>query len=283
MNILEVKGLNKKQGKFSLKDVSFELPMGYIMGFIGKNGAGKTTTINCILNLLPFESGEVHILGEKFTGDEVHLKEALGVVFDEINFYEFFTVENYGKTLGAFYKEWDEKLFMSYLKKFEIDGSKKISKLSKGMKMKAQIAFALSRGARLLIMDEPTSGLDPVARRELMEIFQDYIADGTKSILFSTHITSDIEGIADYITFIKDGQIVFAQEREQLNEDYILVKGGLDELNQLKDVQFDGIRKNKFGFSAIVKRDKIGKNEKFSYEKITIEDFMYHICGESGE
>jgi len=122
-----------------------------------------------------------------------------------------------------------------------------------------------------------------VARRELMEIFQDYIADGTKSILFSTHITSDIEGIADYITFIKDGQIVFAQEREQLNEDYILVKGGLDDLNQLKDVQFDGIRKNKFGFSAIVKRDKIGKNEKFSYEKITIEDFMYHICGESGE
>lgn len=283
MNILEVKGLHKKQGKFSLKDVSFELPMGYIMGFIGKNGAGKTTTINCILNLLPFEKGEVYILGEKFTGDEVHLKEILGVVFDEINFYEFFTVENYGKTLGAFYKEWDENLFKSYLKKFEVDGSKKISKLSKGMKMKAQIAFALSRGARLLIMDEPTSGLDPVARRELMEIFQEYIADGTKSILFSTHITSDIEGIADYITFIKDGQIVFSKEREILNEEYLLAKGGLEELNELKNIEFEGIRKNKFGFSAIVKKENLQKQTEFTYEKISIEEFMYHICGEKEE
>lgn len=208
MDILEISGLCKNYEKFSLKEVSFSMKEGSIMGFVGRNGAGKTTTMKAMLNFVHPDSGSVKINGLDIEKDEAAIKNSIGFVSGTDCFYNSFTVKKITSVTKSFYKTWNQDLYVRLLKDFDLDESKKIKSLSCGMKIKYQIALAMCHDARLLILDEPTSGLDPVSRDELNSIFREYISDGKHSILFSTHITSDLEKCADSITYIKNGKIL---------------------------------------------------------------------------
>ena len=225
-NILEIKSLRKEYNGFALKDVSFQLPYGYIMGLIGPNGAGKTTTIKLVMNLLRKNSGEIKIFGKDNLEHEVEVKSRIGFVYDTPNFYEHLTLKQMKSIIAPFYKNWDEVMFRKYIDEFDLPLTKKIKTLSRGMLMKYALAIALSHHADLIIMDEPTSGLDPVFRRELLDILSGLIQDEKKSILFSTHVTSDLERIADYITFIHKGEMIFSRPKDEIFEEYGIVKGG---------------------------------------------------------
>jgi ABC-2 type transport system ATP-binding protein len=218
-NILEINGLYKKYPEFLLKNVSFSLPYGRIMGFVGQNGAGKTTTIKSILGMTRATSGEIKIFGK----DPATLKERIGVVMDSPYYVGEWTVAEVEKAVEPFYKSWDGALFAKTLKKFDVSQTKKVEQLSRGMKVKLMMSVALSHGAELLILDEPTSGLDPVARDELIEILADLRRDG-KGVLFSTHITADVERVADYVTFIRNGEIVYTGQKIGLSQSYRSVK-----------------------------------------------------------
>lgn len=252
-SILKVEGLCRSFGEFQLHDVSFTLPRGYIMGFIGPNGAGKTTTIKLIMNLINRDRGEVSIFGKDNIEFEKEIKQRIGFVYDENHYYDFLSLQEMKSIIAPFYPGWDEALFQHYLKLFELPARKKIKDLSRGMKMKFSLALALalSHRAELIIMDEPTSGLDPVFRSELLEILQNEIQDENRGILFSSHITSDLERIADYICFINSGQIVFSQTCDQLRENYLLVKGPLDLLNGPARQLMLGVKENHFGFEGL--------------------------------
>lgn len=213
MNLLEVKGLNKKYPKFTLSNVSFSLEEGRIMGLIGKNGAGKSTTLKCILNMVSPDSGEVLMLGENFRTAEAKCKQQIGVVLGGIDFYQQKHLDEITSVMRRFYSKWDEKAYKKYMKMFEIDSQKKVTELSEGMKVKYLIALALSHNAKLLIFDEPTSGLDPVAREDLLELFKRIVGEGKRSILFSTHITSDLDKCADDITYIKEGTVIASTDK----------------------------------------------------------------------
>ena len=205
--MLEVKNLTKKYPKFNLENVNLSLPKGQIMGFIGKNGAGKSTTIKSILNLVTPNSGEVDIFGMNLINHELEIKKRIGVVLGGIDFYQQKKTEQIANVMSRFYDTWDHQSFKKYMQEFEIDPIKAPKELSAGMKVKFMIALALSHKAELLILDEPTSGLDPVSRDDLLNLFSQIVATGERSILFSTHITSDIEKCADSISYIKDGKI----------------------------------------------------------------------------
>jgi len=220
MNALEVKDLCKTYGDFKLDNVSFELPKGKIMGFVGQNGAGKTTTIRLILNMAKKQSGEISILGFDTAKEEIPARESIGVVFDDTFFPDNWTLADIEKAIKGFYKEWDSNKYNDLLKSFELDKKKKVSELSRGMKMKLSLDVAMSHNAKLLILDEPTSGLDPVARDELLTVFNDYIKDGEASILFSTHITTDLEKSADLITLIHDGKLYFTGLKDEFLKEH---------------------------------------------------------------
>ncbi|MGI6227915.1 MAG: ABC transporter ATP-binding protein, partial [Peptococcales bacterium] len=224
-NIIEVENLRKVYGEFTLTDISFALPRGYIMGLIGPNGAGKSTIIKLIMNLVKRDEGKINIFGLDSIGHEVDVKQRIGFVYDDNHFYEELTVEQMKKVIAPFYNNWDAGLFHKYLKQFEISPKKKIKELSKGMKTKFSLAFALSHHAELIIMDEPTSGLDPVFRNEILEILADLLQDENKGVIFSTHITSDLDKIADYITFINKGKLVFSKTKDEILDNYAVVKG----------------------------------------------------------
>ncbi|MCL1809537.1 MAG: ABC transporter ATP-binding protein [Clostridiales bacterium] len=224
-NALEVQGLCKSYTDFTLDSVSFTLPAGRVMGFVGQNGAGKTTTIRCILNMAIRESGEVNIFGLDNQQDELAVKQELAAVFDEIFFVDTWRLREVEKAVKGFYSRWNSKLFGEYLSKFGLPPGKRVKELSRGMKMKLMLAVAMSHEAKLLILDEPTSGLDPVARNELLEILREYVADGEKSVFFSTHITSDLEHIADFITLIDHGKIFYTGTKDGLLEHFHSVKG----------------------------------------------------------
>ncbi|WP_339203965.1 ABC transporter ATP-binding protein [Paenibacillus sp. FSL K6-3182] len=251
MLALEIKNLNKKYEHFHLKDVSFQLEKGYIMGFIGANGAGKTTTIKAILNLIHKDSGEISILGKEMTKHELELKQEIGSAFGDINFYTRNKVKTLTNVIKKFYHNWNDEAYYNYLKRFNLNENKKIAELSTGMKVKYSLAIALSHGAKLLILDEPTSGLDPVARDNLLDIFQELVEDGEISILFSTHITTDLEKCADYITFIDNGHIINSSEKEEFIDTYRLVSGKEEQLDLIKD-QLIAYKKNSFGFTALI-------------------------------
>ncbi|MBP0973822.1 MAG: ABC transporter ATP-binding protein, partial [Oscillospiraceae bacterium] len=199
-NILEIQGLCKTYDDFSLQDVSFSLPRGYIMGFVGQNGSGKTTTIRSILNMAQFDSGKISVFGLDSVTDSIAIKERLGVVFDSLYLAEHLNAKQIETQLRPFYKDWDSKEYHDRLKAFNLPEDKKVGDFSKGMKMKFMIAVALSHKPELIILDEPTSGLDPVARDELLDILAEYIEDENRGVLFSTHITADVERIADFVT-----------------------------------------------------------------------------------
>ncbi len=280
-NILEIKNLRKNFKGFSLKDISFSLPKGYIMGFIGPNGAGKSTTIKLIMNLLKKDAGEIKIFGKDHIKYEKEIKNKIGFVYDQNYFYEELTVEKMKNIIRPVYSEWDDELFNKYLHRFNLSAKKKIKELSKGMQMKFSLAIALSHNADFIIMDEPTSGLDPVVRRELLDILFDLIQDENKGIFFSTHITSDLDKIADYITFIKDGEIVLSTTKDEIFENYGIVKGDNELLNDDLKKEFIGFKENRYGFEALVNdREKMRRlfREDVLIEKPSLEDIMVYYA-----
>jgi ABC-type multidrug transport system, ATPase component len=250
--VLEINKLCKDYLDFSLRNVSFSLPMGSIMGFVGQNGAGKTTTIRLILNMINRENGEIKIFGLDNVQDEQKIKQDIAVVFDDTYFVESWKVSEVEKALKGFYNNWNSTLFNQYVKSFHLSANKKVKELSKGMKMKLMLAVAMSHKARLLILDEPTSGLDPVARDELLEILGKYIADGQKSILFSTHITSDLEKIADYITLIDQGSIFYTGTKDDLLKSFCIVRGGPHDLTDSLKEKIIGLTTNIAGFAGLL-------------------------------
>jgi ABC-2 type transport system ATP-binding protein len=219
-NVLEVNNLSKIFTGFSINSISFNLPAGSIMGFVGQNGAGKTTTIRLILNMLKRNSGEIKIFGLDNINNELEIKQYLGAIFDDLFFIEMWKIRDVEKAIKGFYKSWDSVLYKQYLDKFNLPLDKKIKELSRGMKIKLMLSVAMSHNAKLLLLDEPTSGLDPVARNDLLNIFREYIADGEKSILFSTHITSDLEKVASYITLIDNGNLFYSGTTTELINNY---------------------------------------------------------------
>ena len=223
MNVMEIRGLCKAYPAFTLKDVSFTVPQGAVMGFIGRNGAGKSTTIKSVLGLVHPDAGQVEILGRSFSGGEKFIKENIGVVLGGIDFYPKKTIATLTDVVRRFYENWDQEKYRHYLQLFAIDESKRVDQLSSGMQVKY---MALSHNARLLILDEPTSGLDPVSRDELTELLGRIAADGQRSVLFSTHITSDLEKCASHISFIKDGQIQYTGTLEDFRAHYAYLRRG---------------------------------------------------------
>ena len=221
---IEVRNLTKEYENFKLENVSFNVGKGTIMGFIGENGAGKSTTIKAILNLIKKDNGLITVLGKEINRNEKGIKNELGIVLNYGNFNEKLNVKAINKIMKNIYKRWDDDVFYKYIEKFNIDTSKKIEEFSKGMKMKLSIAIALSHKAKILILDEATSGLDPVARDEVLDILMEFIQNEENSILMSSHITSDLEKIADYITFIHNGKIIFSENKDKLVYDMGVVK-----------------------------------------------------------
>jgi len=251
-NILEVRNLSKTLKNFSIDNVSFSLPHGYIMGLIGPNGAGKTTIIKLILNMLSKDSGTIEVFGKDNVKGELDIKDRIGVVLDNPFYVDEWTLATVGKSLSPFYKKWDVEKYSTMLSRFSLDPEMKVKLLSRGMKMKLMIAAALSHDADLLILDEPTSGLDAVARNELMDILSEYIADGNRSVLFSTHITTDLERVADYITFINGGKLLYSDTKDNLMEKYLIVKGGLGVLSPGQRGQIIGYREHGVGFDGLI-------------------------------
>lgn len=279
-NMLEITRLAKSYEGFALKEISFALPKGYIMGFIGPNGAGKTTTIKLILNLIRKESGHIQIFGMDSIRDEVAVKSRIGFVHDAPLFYDYLGLHQIKNIIAPFYKRWDDAVYKRLFAEFELPEGKKFKELSRGTKMKFALALALSHHADLIIMDEPTSGLDPVFRRELLEKLGQLLQDEEKSILFSTHITSDLERIADYITFINGGEIVFSAAKDAVLEQWGIVKGGKELLNESSKSMFRGIRLHEFGFEALTsdcERVRRTFNGQVVIERATLEDIMFYI------
>jgi len=217
-NVLEVTGLNKSYKNFSLSDVSFALPQDCITGFIGINGAGKTTTIRSILGLTQKKSGKISIFGKDMEKNEKEIKNRIGVVFDEGCFYDDLTMGEMKSIIAPAYKQWSDTDYRRYMERFSLDSKQLISTLSKGMRMKFALTLALSHNADLLIMDEPTSGLDPLIRSEFLIMISDYMKQGGKAVFFSTHITSDLDKVADVIVLIHDGRIIFEKGKDELTE-----------------------------------------------------------------
>jgi ABC-2 type transport system ATP-binding protein len=250
-NAIEIKNLRKKYKDFTLKDISFSLPTGYIMGFVGQNGAGKTTTIRLMMNMANRDGGEIKLLGMDNLRDEQSIKQDVGVVLDEIFFVNNWTVREVEQALKPFYDHWNSALFSQYSQQFRLPLDKKVKELSRGMRLKLMLAVAMSHEAKLLILDEPTSGLDPVARDELLQILSDYI-DEDKSILLSTHNTTDVERIADYITLIDNGNIFYSGTKDDLIDSYRVVKGGPNDLLDPFREKIIGLTKNNTGFSGLI-------------------------------
>lgn len=285
-NILEIKNLSKAFRDFSLNNISFALPKGYITGFIGPNGSGKTTTIKLIMNLLKKDTGEIKVFGWDHIRYEREIKNRIGFVYDESHFYEELTVEEMKRVIAPMYRKWDERQFKSYIGEFGLPLKRKIKELSRGMKVKFSLAIALSHRADLLIMDEPTSGLDPVVRSEILDILSNVIQDENKGVFFSTHITSDLDRIADYIVMIHKGEILFRKTKDELLENHAIVKGSLSLLNANSSKNLIGIRKNNYGFEALSKNRKsadILAKEGAVVDKSTMEDIMlYYTRKENG-
>ncbi len=253
-SILNVAGLRKSYGDFALQDVSFSLPEGCITGFIGLNGAGKTTTLQTILGLTGRISGSVSFFGLDMQTDEQRIKDRIGVILDGGCFYDELSLTEMKSIIAPAYTTWSEQDFRGYLERFHLNPRQKIHTLSKGMKMKYALALALSHKAEFLIMDEPTSGLDPLIRSQLLTILADYMNGGGKGVFFSTHITSDLDKIADVLIMMDNGRIVFQEEKDTLLDNYRIVKGDQKSLNADIRKLFWRITETEFGFTGITKR-----------------------------
>lgn len=284
--ILEIHGLNKQLAGFHLHDIDLEVPKGYITGIIGPNGAGKTTTIKLIMNLLKKDSGQIKVFGQDNEKYEKDIKQNIGFVYDENHFYEHLTLDENRSIIAPFYKNWDDRVFHEYAQKFELSLRKKLKDLSRGMKTKFSLALALSHQAELIIMDEPTSGLDPVFRRELLDILAELMQDDNHSVIFSTHITSDLERIADYICFINHGHVVFCDNRDKILESYRIVKGNRELLtDQSFSAMLSGVIVNQFGFEALTSQSaNIQKafKDRVIIDKASLDDIVLYTVRGNG-
>lgn len=275
-NAIEIHGLTKKYDGFTLNNISFNVPKGTIMGFIGQNGAGKTTTIRALLNITKCDDGSIKMLGLDHIQNEYEIKEQIAAVFDEIPFHENFNANQIGVIFRGLYRDWDEQKYLEYLERFSLPRKKKICKFSKGMKMKLQIATALSHGAKLLIMDEATTGLDPVVRNEILDIFREYLQDEENSILMSSHITSDLDKIADCVTFIDDGNILLSGYKDEILESHGLLKCTKEDFVEISPEDYISARVTDVGVEAMVCDREMAKH-KYSgalIEKTNLEEVM---------
>lgn len=250
-NILEVRNLTKQYADFTLDHVSFSIPKGTIMGLIGENGAGKSTTINAILDLIHKDDGTVTFWGQELSSAK-QLKEDIGVVFDGINFYETLTAAKVGKISQAAYKQWDDLLYREYLNRFQLPTDKEIKTFSKGMKMKLCIAVALSHRPKLLILDEATSGLDPVMRDDILDVFLEFVQDEEHSIMISSHITTDLEKVADTITFIHQGKVLFCKAKDELLYHYGIIRCGAAIFDEIYKSEILAYRKEDYQWNVLV-------------------------------
>ena len=275
MNALEIKNLTKTYNQFTLDKISFNLPQGAIMGFIGENGAGKTTTIKAILNIINNYMGDIKIFNVPVKKAE-DLKEEIGIVLDDMFFPEILTPQDIEQCLKSTFKAWDSTLYQTYLQKFQLP-NKQIKTFSKGMRKKLEIITALAHHPKLLILDEPTSGLDPIARHEIMDIFQDFIQDDQCSILLSSHITTDLEQIADYITFINEGKIILTTTCQQIIEEYGIVKCSKEDFQKIDSKDYLNYRKNKYSYEVLIENQKQFKKKYDikTIDKVTLDNLMY--------
>ena len=272
MNKIEIKNLKKDYQNFALKDVNFSIPEGYVTGFIGRNGMGKTTTIKSMLSLIQYQGDILSIHDDEKTKLD---NQKIGVIMDDSFLAKDWNMELVNQAMKVGYDEWNENAYWKFLEKFNIDKKLKVKELSRGMKIKLMLSIALSHNAELLILDEPTSGLDPSMREEFVEVISDYMQDDKHTVLFSTHITQDLETIADYIVFIDNGEIVLALEKEEFINYFMILKCGLENQNILDSSAILGQKKTKYNIEYLVKRDAIDEipNE-YVEDAITIDKIM---------
>ena len=276
-NIIEIKNLKKKyDDKFELGEIDITIPKGVIVGLIGENGAGKTTLIKLMLNIIKSDNGEIKIFGKDNKRKEKEIKEDIGVVLDNMFFPELLNAKDINNSMKDIYKNWDSKLYFSYLKEFDLPDNKSLKSMSKGMRKKLEIATALSHKPKLLILDEPTSGLDPVIRNEVLDIFQKFIEDEEHGVLLSTHITSDLEHIADEIIFIDKGKKVLQKSRDEIIDNYGILKCDIDYFSNIDKKDIITYKKTKYAYEILVD-DKEKTSKKYPscvIDKITLEDLM---------
>lgn len=280
--LLKVENLTKRYTSFQLDHVSFSIPKGTIMGLIGENGAGKSTTINAILDLIHKDEGKVTFWGQELSSSK-QLKEDIGVVFGGINFYETLTPSKVGRISGAAYKQWDETIYQDFLKRFQLPADKEIKTFSKGMKMKLCIAVALSHKPKLLILDEATSGLDPVMRDDILDVFLEFVQDENHSILMSSHITTDLEKVADYITFIHQGKVLFCKTKDELRYHYGIIRCGAALFGQIDKAEILAYRKDDYQWNVLVadKEKAVKKYRNAVVDNATIDDILLlYVKGE---
>lgn len=271
---VSIKNLTKVYNNFSLENLQLEIPRGYVTGIVGRNGAGKTTLMKAILSMIRYD-GEISVMGESMQEQGAEIKQKIGVVLDPDGYAGDMRIRDVGKMLGKLYRYWDADTYQKYLQTFGIDEKKKVSELSKGMRVKLDLAAALSHQADLFILDEPTAGLDPMVRDEILSLFANIMQDETKTILLSTHITSDLDKIADYIVVMEDGRILIQQARDTLLDEYLLAKGG--EATSAQAQRLIGMEKGRFGVSGLIaKSDKPMFND-FVTERPNVEEIMKYF------
>ena len=282
-NVIELKNVVKDYGDFKLDHISFAVPEGSVCGFIGQNGAGKTTTINLILDIINRDEGEINLFGKPVDKDHAYVREDVGVVFDEMGFHEFMTAKDINIMMKNIYKNWDEVAFFDYLKKFSLPSKKKCGAFSRGMRMKLQIAVAMSHKAKLLIMDEPTSGLDPIVRNEMIGIFRDFVVEEDHTILLSSHITGDLEKIADEVVFIEGGKIVFSGNKDEILEKHGILKCKKEEASKVSEALIVGVEEEAYSTSILV-NDRHAAAKLYPdmvIEEAALEDIMiYYVNAE---
>lgn len=278
MELLEVKNLSKHYKTFDLKDISFTLPRGYIMGYVGPNGSGKTTTLNLITGILKCNGGQVVIDGQTCKDDVRIYREQIGYVGDESYFPDNFTAKNIRSVLKDFYRTFSEEKFNAFLQKWNLPEKKQVKDFSRGMKVMLMFASVLARDTKLLVLDEATNGLDPVMRTEILKLLQEYVMDGSRSVIFSTHILSDLEQIADYIYFIDEGRTILHDAKDEMIENFLLVKGESGAIPSALRQELIGLEENAYGFEAILPSEKAELlGNAFLVEKPTIDNIVIHF------
>mgnify|MGYP002714087308 CR=1 FL=1 len=280
MNVIEVKDVSLQSSAFSINNLSFSIPQGFVTGFIGANGAGKTTIIRMIMDIIEPNHGHISIFGEKIANKPKWIKNKIGFVYSEVYFNQQWTAKKLEKMVSPFYTDWDSQAFKNYLEKFNLPFNEKIKHFSTGMKMKLSLALALSHHAELFILDEPTAGLDPIVRNEVLEILQSELLDEHKTLFISTHIISDLEKIADYLVHIKDGEVIMQGFRHQLQEQYSIVQGDNQDLDEELNRLFLYKEVKSTGFVGFTKQAQVFKElfgKKVNIKQPTIEELMIYI------
>lgn len=276
MEMLKLINVCKTYPKFKLDNVSFSIEEGSICGFIGRNGAGKTTTLKGMMNLLHFDSGEVHVFGHNFFEDELENRQNISFSLSEINYFPDMKIGKLTKVTSRFYKNWNQDIYEKICKKFMLDQDKRVKELSSGMKVKYNLAIALSHDAKLLILDEPTSGLDPVSRDEILDIFKNLVKTGKRSILFSTHITSDLEKCADHIVYIKKGKIISSKSKDEFISGYKYIEGDISSFEETKD-KLISFKKDEKVFTGLVRIEDVkGLSKKLKVSNPDLETIMVY-------